>query len=164
MTNNSSVPGGLLLPTSRGMLAGNPRDSAIASMQNTNILQAKANRMAGGKYKKIYGGSIKVPQFDMLYSPVGGKGTDPNSIIVESSKTSTQGYSDRVYDNLATKFGGYKIKRKVNINSKSSKLGGNPEWVWGCISGGKYKSKKYNKKTKKYNKKTKRYNKKNKKI
>ena len=50
--NNSNVPG-MIYPTQIGMLAGNPRASAMASMTNANQLQAQANKaMSGGKYKK----------------------------------------------------------------------------------------------------------------
>jgi len=153
-----STPGGLLLPTSQGMLAGNSRDSAIASMKMQNSIQAKANNaMAGGKYKKLkkYGGAttegIPVPQYNMSYTPTGGPGTNPNDIIKNNSQVSTQAYADRANDNLATKKGGYRIKRGNARKSSSSKHGGNPDWNWGCYSGGrKYRTKrKHNKKHRK---------------
>ena len=146
----STTQNGLLLPTAKGMPAGNPRDSAIASMQNSNELQAKANAMAGGRFhrRKKYGGTdngIPVPQYNMLYSPQGGNGTNPNDIIKSGTQTSTQSYADRVDDNLATKMGG---KRRRSHR----KYGGNPDWNWGCFSGGKNKSKRRNKTTKRRNK------------
>ena len=134
---------GLLLPTSQGMPAGNPRDSAIASMKMQNSVQAQANNaMAGGKYRKYrkYGGAndIPVPQYNMSYNPTGGPGSNPNDIIKSNSQVSTQAYANSVNDNLATKKGGYRIRRHVrNTKSNSSKYGGNSDWNWPCYSGGR---------------------------
>jgi len=43
---------GLIYPTQRGMLSGNPRDSAIAQMNNTNTKQAALASSVGGKKRK----------------------------------------------------------------------------------------------------------------
>jgi hypothetical protein len=132
---------GLLLPTSQGMAAGNPRDSAISSMKTQSSVQAQANSaMAGGKYRK-YGGAtndIAVPQYNMAYTPTGGPGSNPNDIIKNNSQVSTQAYANSANDNLATTKGGYRIRKRGSIRkSNSSKYGGNSDWNWPCYSGGK---------------------------
>lgn len=127
---HSSVPG-MIYPTQSSMLAGTPRDSAIVAQQESASRQALAgNLLSGGKMfrKKQKGGAntVIVPQFQMLYSPQGGVGQNPNNLIQNGSVISTQGSANSAYDKYATVTGGYKIKR-----------GGNPDWNWGCYSGGK---------------------------
>jgi hypothetical protein len=101
--------------------------------------------MAGGKIRRRiarYGGasstssssSITVPQYQMLYEPQGGTGTNPNNQIQGNSQTSTQMAANSVYDSNATKMGGGYKKR--------IRKGGNPDWIWGCMSGGKKRSRK----------------------
>jgi hypothetical protein len=127
-----SVPG-MTYPTQKGMPAGNPRDSAMANMNNNAQLQANANKaMAGGRFKrhrKYRGGnSIVVPQFNMPYEPQGGPGTNPNNQIQQNASTSTQGAANSKFDGEAFKKGGTRRKK-----------GGNPDWIWGCSSGGRKK-------------------------
>jgi hypothetical protein len=140
-STNNSVPG-MMYPTQKGMLAGNPRDSAMASMNNKAQLQAHANKtMAGGKKKK-YGGAVVVPQMQMLYTPQGGPGSNPNDQITGNAKTSTQGFANAVDDKQATQMGGSRRRK-----------GGNPNWLWGCMSGGKSKRiRKHSKRTRKHRK------------
>ena len=127
-----SVPG-LIYPTSKGMLAGNPRDSAIANMNNSATIQAQANNAVGGRrHRRVGGSNIQVPQFQMQYTPSGGPGSSPNNIIANSSQTSMQSTANAVSDNLATKMGG---------SRRSCKKGGNSDWIWGCYSGGKRRTK-----------------------
>jgi hypothetical protein len=153
MTTNSSVPG-LMMPTQKAMISGNPRDSAITSMNNNAQSQANANKaLAGGKRRKsrsYQGGAINAPQMQMLYAPQGGVGTNPNDQIKANSQTSTQMAANSVYDKQAT-------QTSVPLKGGSSKRrkGGNPNWLWGCMSGGK----KYTKKTHKKNKKSKKHRK-----
>ena len=66
----------------------------------------------------------------MLYEPQGGTGTNPNNQIQGNAQTSTQMAANQVYDNQATQMGGSKRRK-----------GGNPNWLWGCMSGGKKKKK-----------------------
>ncbi len=134
---SSSLPG-LMLPTVKSMTGSTPADSARISMINKAQSQTNANKlMAGGKIKRKrarYGGSASrfvIPQYQVLYEPQGGTGTNPNDQIQVNSQTSTQMAANSVYDNNATKMGGSKRRR-----------GGNPDWIWGCMSGGKKKSKK----------------------
>ena len=138
MSNNDSVPG-MMLPTQKGMLAGNPRDSAMQSMNNNSQLQAQATTaLAGGRHKKrkAYrgGDNIQVPQYQMLYEAQGGPGTNPNNQIQANSQNATQGQANAALDAGATTMGGSRRRR--------SRKGGNPDWLWGCMSGGKKCSRK----------------------
>jgi hypothetical protein len=152
MSASQDVPG-LMYPTQKGMPAGNPRDSAMANMNNANQLQATANKaMAGGKFKRRYrggaDGTVPVPQFQMQYDPQGGPGTNPNNQIQSNAQISTQQTANAVYDKQAKLSGGSRRYRKSR-KSKKCKKGGNPDWVWGCMSGGKRRSKKSTKKCRK---------------
>jgi hypothetical protein len=140
-TSTTTTTPGMILPTQKGYLsgAGNPRDSAIQQMTNTNTKQANLSAAVGGcNYKrKKYGGAVTIPQVSVMYQPQGGKGTDPNSQIATNLKTSTQSTANAKYDNQATVMappsngGG---RRKQNTKKRH---GGNPNWYWGCFSGGK---------------------------
>lgn len=139
MSNNSTYPG-LEVPTQKGMLAGNARDSAMQSMNNNAQLQAQANKsLSGGRLRKskvrraYKGGTgedkLNVAQYQMLYEPQGGPGTNPNNQIQSNAQTSTQMVANAALDSGATKMGGSRHRR--------SRRGGNPDWIWGCMSGGK---------------------------
>ena len=140
MTTNSSNVAGMILPTQKGFLsgAGNPRDAAIQQMANTDTKQASLSAAVGGCYKrKKYGGAVTIPQVSVMYQPQGGKGTDPNSQIATNLTTSTQSAANAKYDNLAKVTAppqGGGRRRKQNTKKRS---GGNPNWIWGCLSGGK---------------------------
>lgn len=141
MSNNNNIPG-MLYPTQRGMLAGNPRDSAILQ-GDINTQKLVALNAIGGKKNFRRGGaanSIVIPQFSMLYPPQGGMGQDPNSIIRQNAAISTQGAANSVYDKYATQKGG------VYMNMNTNK------YEWGCYSGGK-KTKRKTKKRRTSNKK-----------
>jgi hypothetical protein len=136
-----SIPG-LIYPTSKGMLAGNPRDSAIANMNNASAIQAQANNAVGGRRRRIGGGNIAVPQFQMLYEPQGGPGTNPNNQIQANAAIATQGAANASLDSGAYKKGGRRRSKKLNsrkLNSRKLK-GGNSDWNWGCMSGGRKRS------------------------
>jgi hypothetical protein len=151
-TSSQNIPG-MEYPTQKAMLAGNPRDSAYTAMTNSNQNQANANKlMAGGKIKRTHKGgqnAINVPQYQMLYEPQGGNGTNPNNQIQTNLQTSTQISANKVYDNYASIKGG----------SSRRKKGGNTNWLWGCMSGGKHskESKKHtrSKKSKKHTRRNK---------
>ena len=114
-----------------------------------NAKQNSANQMTAGGKKKNIGGGLDVPQFTMSYKAPGGPGQDPNSLIAGNSQTSTQGAANSQFDQNALK-GGSRRRRK----------GGNPNWNWGCSSGGKKRKTRTNKrKTRKQRKKTRRYKK-----
>lgn len=145
MSVNNSEPG-MMYPTQKGMPAGNPRDSAIQNMNSSQQNAALASKLlSGGKSirvgrkRRYMGGTIAVPQYQMLYEPQGGPGTNPNNQIQGNSQTSTQMAANSALDSGATKMGGTKRSRK----------GGNPDWVWGCLSGGKKRTRKMGKKIRK---------------
>ena len=146
---------GMIYPQEKPMLAGNPKDSAIAAnnqaiTKQSDLIKATSggNRRKKNKSKRNkkykYGGAttsgIVVPQYQMQYTPPGAGGQDPNSIIKQNASISTQGSENAKYDSLV-KTGGSRKKR-----------GGNPNWSWGCYSGGRKKSKKHTNKRKTYKK------------
>jgi len=135
---------GMSYPTSKSMIGPNPRDSAIAQQNASNIKLQQLQQISKGgrRSKKRWGGTtstngIVVPQFQLSYTVQNGPGQDPNSQITQNAGIGTQGAANAVYDNLATQKGG---KYGSNI-------------TWGCYSGGKKyrKSNKY-RKSKKYRK------------
>jgi hypothetical protein len=144
---------GMIYPQEKPMLAGNPKDSAIAANNQAITKQSDLIKATSGgnRPKKIkrnkkykYGGAttggVVVPQYQMQYDSPGAAGQTPNDIIKQNASISTQGSENAKYDNLAKK-GGSRKKR-----------GGNSNWSWGCYSGGKKKSKKYTNKRKTYKK------------
>jgi hypothetical protein len=151
MPNNSVE--GLMQPTQIGFQpgAGTPRDSAIQFNRNNNQLQAQANNaLSGGRLrrKRYRGGdankTISVSQFTMPYPETSGFGTGVNSQVKGMSQTSTQAAANAALDQGATQIGGNRRRR--------SRKGGNPDWVWGCMSGGKKRSRKNTKRTRKHRK------------
>lgn len=149
--NNKEVPG-LLLPTVSAPLGNTQSQSAIIAANNSAIKMNKmSNELAGGKKRKYRrggaNGTIVVPQFHMSYTPQNGPGQDPNTQIKDNAAIGTQASANAVYDTQALKFGG-----------------SNPDWDWGCYSGGKKKrnSRKKRRNSKKHRtrrtfKKTRRY-------
>jgi hypothetical protein len=83
-------------------------------MNNNSQLQAQASTaLAGGRHRKrkAYGGgdTLTVPQYQMLYEPQGGNGTNPNNQIQASSQTSTQMAANSALDKVGgTTMGGSK--------------------------------------------------------
>lgn len=148
MTNSEKIDG-LMYPTQKSFPpgAGNHNQAAYQStQQNAGKLDA-INKLSGGKkrktkkmkkYRKYRGGSqITIPKMHMLYATPGGPETGPNAQIAGLSKISTQGDAWRKTDNF-TATGGKRKRKK----------GGNPNWYWPCMSGGKKKTKKSHKKSK----------------
>jgi len=157
--NNGSVPG-LIYPTTKSLPGGNPQNAAIVSMNSNSQKQTALSNAVGGK-KRVRGGAtsqqIVVPQYNNRYTVTNGAGTGPNAQIAKNAGTSTQGAENAKYDQYATvTSGGKKIKTKIfkrktqktkkhnkkNKLSKKHKGGSNPNWNWGCYSGGK-KSRKH---------------------
>jgi hypothetical protein len=129
---------GMVYPQEKPMLAGNPKDSAIAANNQAITRQAdlikatsggkgKRHRHRRNKYGGATTGEVTVPQFQMQYTPTGATGQNPNDIIKQNAGVSTQDAANAQYDNLA-KVGGSRKKR-----------GGNSNWSWGCYSGGRKK-------------------------
>jgi hypothetical protein len=136
MSNNQNVTPGLIQPqvSSYTSGAGNPRDSAMMSNQNMNNKQANLNSVVGGRKRRHYKGgnsqpsTVVVPQMQMQYTPQNGNAS-PNTQIKGLSSTGMQSTANSVYDNQATQNGGSRKRRY--------KKGGNPNWIWGCYSGGR---------------------------
>ena len=129
----------ILYPTQKASIAGTPSESAYKQMQINNSSQNTLNNsFKGGKEKKNKGGGYEAPQMVIPYNT---NGTNPNTLIAGNTQLAVQGGENAKYDSLATQ------------------TGGNPNWNWGCYSGGKYRKSK-NRKSK--NRKTKRKNKKSK--
>ena len=123
-----------------------------------NNYQNSLIKSTGGKRRrnrKSRGGAVTVPQFNMSYKPTGGPGQTPNDVIKNISQTSTQGKANSVFDNevygegypksQAMKGGKRKTRKQRSRKSKTRKMktrktrrnkGGNPDWKWGCYSGG----------------------------
>ena len=133
----SSIPG-MLLPTQKGMLAGTPGASAQAQGNLATQKLLALTKISGGKRKhrrhRKHGGAttnanatntIPVSQYSMLYTPQGGPGQDPNSIIQQNAAIGTQGAANAVFDKYATQMGGFRMNTNTN------------KFQWGCYSGGK---------------------------
>jgi hypothetical protein len=133
-TNNQPVYPGLQQPQISSFTpgAGNPRESAMMANQNMNAKQANLNNVVGGRKRRHYRGgqpaTVVVPQMQMQYTPQNGS-TNPNLQIKGLSSTGMQSSANAVYDNQATQNGGSRKRRY--------KKGGNPNWIWGCYSGGR---------------------------
>jgi len=148
MSPTNSVPG-LLLPTVKAPLAGSPGASAMAARNNQAVQQAALANAVGGRRRRVkrgankigankIGGAITVPQMS-------GDTSGANAVIAQNARHSTQGAANAQYDTAAMKKGGTRRKK-----------GGNPNWLWGCFSGGRSKrrtSKKRTTKTRRRNKK-----------
>lgn len=141
-----SPPPGLMQPTMKSYTAGtnNPRDSAMAAQNNANAKQTDLiNAVKGGSRKgsrrhrkgskgsklnildwnkAISGGAppdtVVIPQAQLNYIP---PGTNPNQVIKAGSSTSMQSVANSKYD----------------AEAANMKGGNNPNWNWGCLSGGK---------------------------
>ena len=141
MVNNVSTSGpvpGLTLPTVQAMSAGNPNDSAITNINSKNASQAAlAKAVSGGNKSKRRrnkckkgGANISVPQFSASQDTSGA-----NGLITKNAQTSTQSAENSIYDQNAMKKGGK-----------------NPNWSWGCYSGGKRRKTRTNKRKSRANK------------
>jgi hypothetical protein len=64
----------------------------------------------------------------MSYEPQGGPGTNPNDQIASNAQVGTQGAANAALDAGAFKKGGRRSRKRK---------GGNPDWLWGCMSGGR---------------------------
>jgi hypothetical protein len=139
-------------PTIIGQMGPNPRATAIAERNAANQFQNSANQaMAGGKHKRLRGGATGIPvaQFSLPYKEQNGPGTGINSQTVDLNKTNTQGAAFAVDDSLASKRGGFRKRSSQRKRSRNSKVGGNPDWSWGCYSGGKRKTQRKHRKSRK---------------
>ena len=126
-TTNNNVPG-LYLPTVSAPLAGSPGASAMMARSNQTQQQAALANAVGGRRKmrkgaNKMGGAITVPQMP-------GDTSGANAVAAQNTGNSVQAAANAKYDAAAMTKGGTRRKK-----------GGNPNWTWGCYSGGKRKSK-----------------------
>ena len=154
MSNNKPIE--VIYPTIKGPLAGTPRDSAMENMKQNAQLQAQANTaLSGGRHRKrkAYGGgdTLVAPQATLLYPETNGPGTGVNSQMQGNAQISTQMAANAALD----KVGGYKRR---GSSRRRSRKGGNPDWLWGCMSGGKKRSRKaYGRRRKNKSRKSRKY-------
>jgi stringent starvation protein B len=122
---NSYPPGA----TSPAQAAQKLNDMNSQKLQNINQMVAGKRRRRGG------GGTdqINVPVIKPIYAQQNGNGTDTTSQQANISKYNTQGVSWAANDSQAAKMGG----SKMGGSRRKHKKGGNPNWLWGCYSGGK---------------------------
>ena len=167
-TNASSaaIPG-MVYPTTKGMLLGTPRASAIEQGNLTTQKLVALNKIGGKlKYRKytkngIRGGAvaatttssstpITVPQYNLQYTSQNALNQDPNSIIKLNAINGTQGAANAVYDKYATIMPISSATSSATTTatpsaSTTTQTGGiyiNPntnQYQWGCYSGGKTK-------------------------
>jgi hypothetical protein len=104
--------------------------------------------MAAGsrRRRKMGGASVAVPIIKPIYVQQNGPGTDTTSQQAQGQSLSMQSTANSIYDKQATKMGG---------SRRRYKKGGNPDWLWGCSSGGRRRSR--HAKSKKNKKKTRRH-------
>lgn len=117
---------GMMYPEIKAGLGGTPMQSAMLELNNNAKLQATANSLIGGRIKRRHrrgGGAITVPQFPNSNS----SSANINNTIAQLARTSTQMDAYSIYDNLSRQMGG----------GTRRKRGGNINWVWGCMSGGR---------------------------
>ena len=143
---------GMPYPQEKPMLAGNPKDSAIAANNQATTRQADLIKATSGgkgkgkrhRYKRNkYGGAkdgVVVPQPQMQYTPTGAAGQNPNDIITQNAGVSIQSTENAKNDSYA------------RVGGSRKRKGGNSNWSWGCYSGGKRKTK--SRRSKSYKRKT----------
>ena len=142
MANNTTNGPVLPPPTMQGR-TGSPAQAAFNDRHQQNISQANANAAVGGNKTKK-GGAITVPTVQPMYKEVSGPGGTVTDTQVNTASSSANSTAQAKYD---SQLGG----------GKRGKKGGNPNWLWGCYSGGKRRKTRTNKrKTRRYRKKTRR--------
>jgi hypothetical protein len=149
MVNQNSPPG-LIQPTVNSYPPGsNSPHTAAKSINDANNQKLQnINQMAAGSRRRKWGGAsqVSVPVIKPIYTSQNGPGTDPTSQQAQGQSLSMQSTANAVYDNQASKMGGSRRKYKK---------GGNPDWLWGCYSGGRRRTNR--RKSRKHKKKTRRH-------
>ena len=143
MSNNTNTTG-LPPPTKQGHV-GTPAQAAYNDSLQRNASNAALANSVGGGSKKKRGGAITVPVLQTSYKTTGSPEQSPTGIAASNGKVASQGNENAKYDN------------QLQQGGKRCKRGGNPDWIWGCYSGGKRRKTRTNKrKTRRYRKKTRR--------
>jgi len=148
-TQNS--PPGLINPsvTSYPPGANSPATAAKSINDSNNQKLQNINQMAAGSKRRKRGGgntNVSVPVIKPIYAQQNGPGTDTTSQQAQGQSISMQSTAWKIHDSQATKMGGSRRKYKK---------GGNPNWLWGCYSGGKRRT--YRRKNMKHKRKTRRH-------
>ena len=135
--SNLTTANGIPIQTVIAQPGANPRQSAFLITQANSAQQAAATKaLAGGRKKRrtLRGGQaapagapIPVPLRSPPYNPGVGPEQTPNAQTVKIAQMATQQQANQAYDSKA---GGSRRKR-----------GGNPDWIWPCMSGGVSRSK-----------------------
>lgn len=123
---------------------GSPQEAAYNSIAQRNHQNHQLQQVSRGGSMKKKGGAIPVAQVQTMYKSPAGPGGSVNDINTNNHQTAATSEAQAKYDN---QLGG----------GKRCKRGGNPDWLWGCYSGGKKRKTRTNKrKTRRYRKKTRR--------
>lgn len=152
--STQNTPPGLIQPTVNSYPPGANSPSTAAKLMNdaNNQKLQNINQMAAGsrrRYKRGGASEVSVPVIKPIYTPQNGQGSDPTSQQAQGHSINMQSTANSVYDNQAAKMGGSKRRYKK---------GGNPNWVWGCYSGGKRRTyRRKNKKNKKITRRNRRH-------
>ena len=145
----SNIPG-LIQPTVNSYPPGANSPATASKLINdaNNLKLQNINQMAAGsrRRRKMGGASVAVPIIKPIYVQQNGQGTDTTSQQAQGQSLSMQSTANSIYDKQATKMGG---------SRRRYKKGGNPDWVWGCSSGGRRRTR--HAKSKKNKKKSRRH-------
>ena len=148
MSTQTPIPG-LIQPTVQSYPGGaNSPASAAKAINDSNSQKLQnINQMAAGSRRRKRGGGndVSVPVLKPMYQSQNGPGADPVAQQAQGQSINMQSTANNVYDEQATKMGGSRRRRR----------GGNPDWLWGCYSGGRRRT--HRRKTKKHKKKTRRH-------
>jgi hypothetical protein len=135
---------GMSYPQQKPMSSGSPGASALndsnqAALKHAELIKAtsggrrtkrRSNKRRSRKHCKHGGaantsttnGTVVVPQMTVPYKSTGANGQDPNSIITNNAKSSTQGAENAKNDSAAfTKTGGRKSCKRHKRNKKHKK-------------------------------------------
>lgn len=121
---------GVTCPTVNSMPGQTTGQSAYINFQQAQQQKAALGAVGGSRTKRFRGGQnaapVVIPQLAMPYPVIGT--VSPNSTLKTGAIVSSQANANAQYDSLALTGGRHK---------KSHKKGGNPNWFWGCHSGGR---------------------------
>ena len=129
----SNIPG-LIQPTINSYPPGANSPATAAKMindSNNHKLHNLIQMAAGSRRRRYRGGDnsqVNVPVIKPIYPSQNGPGTDTTSQQAQAQALSMQSASYNVHDSEASKMGG---------SRRRYKKGGNPDWLWGCYSGGR---------------------------
>lgn len=128
MSDLTNTPG-LPVNTLASPIGANPRQSAMLTMQTNSQQQAAANRaLAGGRKKRrtLSGGQadgrIPIALSPSPYPQTVGPSQTTNAQTLQIAQMATQQQANQQFDSKA--------------GGSRRKWGGNPDWVWPCMSGG----------------------------